>query len=579
MFSIWSILSDHTTQLRNSNIQALQLHASTIALHLQKHISEKLEQGEGFVTIGTGLTQQLHWMRQNLPYQEMLTHLGIVASTGRILSHTNTALMNQMLPEETTRKLSSAKEVIFLKENDNYNTYVPLMQNQNLYGFVLIGFSEAAVDDPIGENFQHALLTIIKAVVIFVIIISIFLTLYVAPPFDQIIKQVENIEQSKNLSLRLPLQSKDELGQIAQKVNQLLESLEKREKAWGTLSQEHEGEMLYFQKLLEPLAETTQKLRLAFPRNMEGTTIESDSSHTQEDSASLQKMIETHHALPVTNGSPNSPLVQLNRETILTIAADIVSMQKGLPFLLKLSQEHHSLLQELNEVTPYPEELLNQKTANFEIHKVRLLEPPQGIPARVVIFDDFEMTRFAYAQTLENTKEFEVVGSFGNADNCAEICKELTPHLVLMDIDMKASMNGIDATQALTTLFPNVCVVILSIHRSPYFITRALAAGARAYLSKKTSLTKLPTILKMSLDNCVIVNEASAVYYLNYQKFSEIFTSTELRVFMELLEGYTAKEIAEHLGTSSKTIENHIHNILRKSNTSREEITKYFVSI
>ncbi len=575
LLAIWSIHSDYTAQLKNHNRDTLRSHASTIAAHFQKYVSDQLEQREEFLSIRTGLTEQVRWMRQHLPYQKMLSHIGIVATTGRILSHTNTNLVDQHLPESTIRELSSTRKQTFFKENGSYHFYTPLIQDDKLYGFVLIGFSESAIEENIGKNFQNSLFTLAKAITIFIVIIGIFLFFCIDAPFKQILKDIESIVQSENLSLRVEFQSKDEAGQIAQKINLLLGLLGQKEKDGEVLSKKHEEEILHYKEWLNPLEEATQTLCSLLPQDL----IAASAKTAQDEKSNLQTIIEAQPPIIEERDSSRYSAAQLNKQKLITIATDIIVVQKILPHLLKLAAEGEAILQEVYEDTPYPEQLLNEKTADFQLHKVRFLEPPQDAPARVVIFDDFEMTRFAYAKTLENDKDFEVVGSFSNADNFVGICKELSPHLVLMDIDMHATMNGIDATQALTTLFPHVCVVILSIHRSPYFITRALAAGARAYLSKKTSLAKLSTILKMSLDNCIVINEASAIYYLNYQKFSEIFTSTEMRVFMEMLEGYTAKEIAEHLGSSSKTVENHIHNILRKSHTSREDITRYFTSI
>ena len=104
-------------------------------------------------------------------------------------------------------------------------------------------------------------------------------------------------------------------------------------------------------------------------------------------------------------------------------------------------------------------------------------------PLRVLVVDDQDIFVRSVEALLETTNELEVVGRAWNGELALELVEQLSPDVVLMDIDMPV-MDGVEATRQLAARFPNVQVFILSGLHEPERIAAALAAGAVSYAAK-----------------------------------------------------------------------------------------------
>lgn len=109
---------------------------------------------------------------------------------------------------------------------------------------------------------------------------------------------------------------------------------------------------------------------------------------------------------------------------------------------------------------------------------------------RVLIVDDVEETRNNIERFLLLEDDIEVVGHAGSGEEAVGKAGQLTPDVILMDINMPG-MNGIEAAQAITARFPDISVVIISVQGELEYLKRAMAAGARDYLVKPFSSDEL----------------------------------------------------------------------------------------
>ena len=109
---------------------------------------------------------------------------------------------------------------------------------------------------------------------------------------------------------------------------------------------------------------------------------------------------------------------------------------------------------------------------------------------RVLIVDDIAESRDNVAKLLRFEPDVEVVGTAGSGEEAIELAGELDVSIVLMDINMPG-MDGIAACTRITSRFPNIAVIMMSVQNEPDLLRRAMTAGAREYLAKPFSLDEL----------------------------------------------------------------------------------------
>ncbi len=103
---------------------------------------------------------------------------------------------------------------------------------------------------------------------------------------------------------------------------------------------------------------------------------------------------------------------------------------------------------------------------------------------RVLIVDDQEPFRMAARMVVDATDGFEVVGEAETGESSVEMARELTPDLVLMDVNLPG-INGLDATrQILANQSDSVVVLLLSTYEEEEYAPRAAECGAAAYIPK-----------------------------------------------------------------------------------------------
>lgn len=179
----------------------------------------------------------------------------------------------------------------------------------------------------------------------------------------------------------------------------------------------------------------------------------------------------------------------------------------------------------------------------------------------------------------------EVVGEAGDGDEALAKAKELTPDLVLMDVDMPG-LNGLAVTEVLRKELPQIRVLILSMHSSPEYAMRTMEAGARGYVLKEASPEELVRAIQTvnAGDSYFSPDVAQAVLNRYVQETpdaaaGERISHREKEVLIQIAEGLSNKEIACRLGVGVRTVETHRERIMRKLNIhSVAGLTKYAIS-
>jgi two-component system response regulator NreC len=206
---------------------------------------------------------------------------------------------------------------------------------------------------------------------------------------------------------------------------------------------------------------------------------------------------------------------------------------------------------------------------------------------RLLLVDDHAVVRSGLRMLLANEKDVDIVGEAGSAGEAIELVKSLSPSVVLMDIGLP-DKSGIEATQEIRKLYPNIAVVALTIHEDEEYFFKMLEAGARGYVPKRAAPEELLTAIRAAAADQVylypsmaklLVRDYLSQEYLPGQKsVLDQLTEREHQVLALLAEGKNNEEIAEALVISPKTVSRHRENIMRKLNLhSRSELVRYAI--
>lgn len=210
-------------------------------------------------------------------------------------------------------------------------------------------------------------------------------------------------------------------------------------------------------------------------------------------------------------------------------------------------------------------------------------------PIKLVLADDHQLFREGVKRILNMESDLEVVGECGDGIQVLELCNTLHPDIVLMDINMPIE-NGVMAKEKLKEIFPDIKVIILSIHDDESYVFETLRKGASGYLLKDMAAESLINAIRSVVSGHAyihpkvtgkLINQLRRMTYLDEQgvvasdaiKEADVkyvhmdnspLTRREAEVLRLMAEGKSNKMIGEFLFISEKTVKNHVSSILQK---------------
>ena len=185
----------------------------------------------------------------------------------------------------------------------------------------------------------------------------------------------------------------------------------------------------------------------------------------------------------------------------------------------------------------------------------------------VLLVDDHAVVRDGIRARLEQDPNFQVVGEAVNGREALIKAGELLPDVVLMDISMPV-MNGMDAARQLRTDYPDMKVIILTMHEHKEYIQGVIRCGAHGYIVKDVSSSEMINAIKT-----VCMGEtyySSCVSQMMYDDFAKSdrtnadklgLTQRQRTILALVDQGMSSKDIANELNISVRTVEAHRHNI------------------
>ncbi|MCA3187545.1 MULTISPECIES: response regulator transcription factor [unclassified Cupriavidus] len=208
--------------------------------------------------------------------------------------------------------------------------------------------------------------------------------------------------------------------------------------------------------------------------------------------------------------------------------------------------------------------------------------PPSHAPARVLLIDDHALVRDGMRMHLTLQPGLEVVGEADDGEAAlawlAGAGPANVPELVITDIGMRG-MGGIALAGALHDAYPEVAVLIVSMHDNLEYVRQAIRAGARGYVLKDAPADELMAAIQAVLAGRVFYSTRIARGMAEHAISPlDALTPRERDILHGIGRGQSNKDIASRLGVSVRTVETHRLNLKRKLGIEgRAELVKYAV--
>jgi len=189
---------------------------------------------------------------------------------------------------------------------------------------------------------------------------------------------------------------------------------------------------------------------------------------------------------------------------------------------------------------------------------------------KVLLVDDHQIIIDGMKSLLQNSDEIKVTGEANNGREALRIMEILEPDVVLMDIDMPV-LNGIDTLKEISKRFPQVKVIILSMHNEAGMIKSLMNIGAQGYLLKSCTQDELINAIRKVAAGQSYFSTEVTLSLLNPDQSNqptELLTERETEIIKLIAEGFSNKEIGTKLFISHRTVDTHRTNLMKKLDVS-----------
>ena len=188
---------------------------------------------------------------------------------------------------------------------------------------------------------------------------------------------------------------------------------------------------------------------------------------------------------------------------------------------------------------------------------------------QIIIADDHPMFREGVKRIIDDVPSLQVVGEVGDGMELLKILPESLPDMIILDLTMPG-LHGTEITKEVKKLYPQIKVLILTMHKSKEHLSRVIMAGADGYLLKENAFGDLISAIDTIRQGGSYISSLLSTQMIDFfrQKFrsepGDILSYREKEVLSLLVAGKSSKEIAEHLSLSAATVHAHLGKIKKK---------------
>ncbi len=209
---------------------------------------------------------------------------------------------------------------------------------------------------------------------------------------------------------------------------------------------------------------------------------------------------------------------------------------------------------------------------------------PEEKRRSILLVDDHPLFRKGMMQLLDSQDDLRVRGEAGNAGEALSAVRSRRFDLAVVDVGLRGGANGIELTKSLKAEYPDLPVLVVSMHDEALYAERSLRAGARGYVMKREALDSILQAVRSVIAGEIYISPSMTKRMLfdhihgggEARSAVERLSDRELEVFQLIGEGHDMHEIARELHLSKKTVEAHRANIKEKLNVaSAREVVRY----
>ncbi|MBH0179760.1 MAG: response regulator transcription factor [Nitrospira sp.] len=203
---------------------------------------------------------------------------------------------------------------------------------------------------------------------------------------------------------------------------------------------------------------------------------------------------------------------------------------------------------------------------------------------RVLLADDHTFVLEGFKKLLE--EQCDLVGSVEDGRALVEAAVKLQPELVILDISMPR-LNGIEAAKKLKKQLPGVKLIFVTMHADSAYVNEAFKAGASGYLLKRSAATELAQAVQSAMSGHFYVTPLIAKDVVSFflkpghtpLPTIDDLTTRQREILQLVAEGFSAKEIADQLKVSHRTVEFHKAKVMEQLNLhTTADLVKYAIA-
>ncbi len=201
---------------------------------------------------------------------------------------------------------------------------------------------------------------------------------------------------------------------------------------------------------------------------------------------------------------------------------------------------------------------------------------------KVLLADDHDIVRAGLRRIVEDSGDIEVVAEAADGREAIRQIQQTVPDVAVIDISMPG-LDGLEVLGQLRHYYPKMPILILTMHEEEQYVVRAIAAGAKGYLTKRSAPEQLVKAIRKVHAGGSYLSDAAAESLAQSMASGgkgrspvDCLSNREIQVLRHLALGRTVKEIAEAYHLSPKTVDTYRLRLLKKLNLrNNAEISRF----